>query len=335
MYNQLFTHDERLNGFAHGFYEMSRNGQWIIGHGGDTLLFHSLLALLPDQNVGLFVSYNSEGAQMMAAQALLAAFIDRYYPVEPETVQLPTGFAERAGRFTGGYRMNRSSYTTLEKVMGLFVTISVRAADDDTLVLSSPFGKQRFAEVEPLVFREVDEGDLLLFREDDQGNIAYAFLDILPILALEKLAWYEAPTFHYVLLIICLVLFLSAIIAAPISFFINRSRDGGEPPPRLARLARWLLGGVAVLSILFAIGFAVAMSDVAALMMGDASLLNILMVIPIVVTLLTIGAVILTVLAWKDSYWGLSGRIHYTLVTLAAVACVWFFNYWNMLGWRF
>ncbi len=77
------------------------------------------------------------------------------------------------------------------------------------------------------------------------------------------------------------------------------------------------------------------MSDVAALMMGDASLLNILMVIPIVVTLLTIGAVILTVLAWKDSYWGLSGRIHYTLVTLAAVACVWFFNYWNMLGWRF
>ena len=37
----------------------------------------------------------------------------------------------------------------------------------------------------------------------------------------------------------------------------------------------------------------------------------------------------------KDRFWGLAGRLHYTLVTVAAVAFVWFLNYWNLLGWRF
>jgi hypothetical protein len=42
-----------------------------------------------------------------------------------------------------------------------------------------------------------------------------------------------------------------------------------------------------------------------------------------------------SVLAWKNSYWGIAARVHYTLVTVAAVAFVWFLNYWNLLGWRF
>ena len=41
------------------------------------------------------------------------------------------------------------------------------------------------------------------------------------------------------------------------------------------------------------------------------------------------------VLAWKDSYWSIPFRTYYTLVTVAAVAFVWFLNYWNLLGWRF
>jgi hypothetical protein len=51
--------------------------------------------------------------------------------------------------------------------------------------------------------------------------------------------------------------------------------------------------------------------------------------------LLTVGALVYAVLAWKDSYWGLVSRLYYTLVTVAAVAFVWFLNYWNLLGWRY
>jgi hypothetical protein len=37
----------------------------------------------------------------------------------------------------------------------------------------------------------------------------------------------------------------------------------------------------------------------------------------------------------SDRRQGLAGRVHYTLVTVAAVAFMWFLNYWNLLGWRF
>jgi hypothetical protein len=50
---------------------------------------------------------------------------------------------------------------------------------------------------------------------------------------------------------------------------------------------------------------------------------------------LTVGAVGYTAVAWKDRYWTTAARAHNTLVTVAAVAFVWFLNYWNLLGWRF
>ncbi len=50
---------------------------------------------------------------------------------------------------------------------------------------------------------------------------------------------------------------------------------------------------------------------------------------------LTASALVYTVLAWKNSYWGIAARVYFTLVTVAAVAFVWFLNNWNLLGWRF
>ena len=40
-----------------GFIEQERNGQRMVGHGGDTIWFHSLLQLIPDRKVGVFLSY--------------------------------------------------------------------------------------------------------------------------------------------------------------------------------------------------------------------------------------------------------------------------------------
>ena len=47
------------------------------------------------------------------------------------------------------------------------------------------------------------------------------------------------------------------------------------------------------------------------------------------------AALVFTALAWKNRYWGAAFRIYYTLVTIAALAFVWFLNYWNWLGWRY
>jgi len=64
-------------------------------------------------------------------------------------------------------------------------------------------------------------------------------------------------------------------------------------------------------------------------------ILNTLFALPVLAIVLTIGLAVFTVLAWKDRYWGILGRLHYTLVTLAAVVFIPFLHYWNLLGVRF
>jgi hypothetical protein len=83
---------------------------------------NSLLLLLPDQNLGVFVVYNSEGGGDLTNQHLgfQRAFFDHYFPAPAvEPIQPPADFAERAGRFVGSYKLTQSSYTSLEKIAGL------------------------------------------------------------------------------------------------------------------------------------------------------------------------------------------------------------------------
>src|SRR5579864_4563928 len=61
MHARQWGYDPRLDAMALGFYEESKNGHRIIGHGGDTEYFHSNLHLILDQNVGFFISVNSLG----------------------------------------------------------------------------------------------------------------------------------------------------------------------------------------------------------------------------------------------------------------------------------
>ena len=86
------------------------------------------------------------------------------------------------------------------------------------------------------------------------------------------------------------------------------------------------------MSLSFVVFFLVALSDTTKILTGEAPLLNVLGFVSIPLAVLAIGAVVFTVLAWKNHYLDMAGRVYYTLVTLAAVAFVWFLHYWNLLG---
>ncbi len=68
---------------AHGFFREEHNGHLVIGHGGDTVVFHTELDLLPNEGVGIFYTFNSRGrdeAVYGARMALFDGFMDRYFP---------------------------------------------------------------------------------------------------------------------------------------------------------------------------------------------------------------------------------------------------------------
>jgi CubicO group peptidase (beta-lactamase class C family) len=345
MHSTLYTPDPRLLGTAYGFFDFSDNGQRTIGHKGESDPIDSLLLLLPDQNLGVFVVYNSQGGGDLTNQHLgfQRAFFDHYYPTPtPKPIKPPANFAQRAGRFVGTYRItggeSGTSYTTLEKVGVLFGMSTVKISDpgDGTLLFTNPWGKWRFVETKPLYFRQVDAPFHILFREDERGRTTYMFTDYTPMLAFQKLAWYETPLFNIALAASCVLMFVSMIVVAAIRFIRSRRQSGDrKPAPRGARVAYGIIVGICVLNLLFVVGTVVwGVANINPLF-GVSMIYKIVLGLGVLAAVLTVGALIYSVLAWKRGYWGISTRLHYTLVTVAAVAFVWFLNFWNLLGWRF
>src|SRR5215204_1987766 len=305
MHSTLYTPDPRLLGTAYGFFDFSDNGQRTLGHVGYSPPMYSLLLLLSEQNLGVYVAYNSEGGGDLTNQHLgfQRAFFDHYYPAPAvESIQPPADFAERASRFEGMYSPTAGSYTTLDKVGKLFGAVEISDPGNGTLLFTIAGSEWRFVEVEPLNFRQVDGPD---------------------------------GPFNMALLLGCVLMFLSMIPVVLIRFIRNRRLSSDRiPASRGARVAYWIIVGISVLNLLFVVG-TVKWGNQPNVLSGTSMIYKIVLGVGVLSAVLTVGALLYSVVAWKNSYWGIAARVHYTLVTVAAVAFVWFLNYWNLLGWRF
>ena len=342
MRQTLFRPDPRLNGLAYGFLELDRNGQRVVGHYGSAAPVHySLLALLPDEGVGLFVAYNADSARPLTiGNETIAAFLDHFYPASSAAplVARPD-FATRAEQFTGEYQRNNfgGSYTTVEKigrVLGGPTNRQVRNPGDGTLeVASGLFGTQRFVEVEPDLFGEVDGQERLLFRRDRQGRVVEAFISGEPEYAFERLSLADQPGFNQLLLLASVALFLSALLAAAGGWLLGRRGPARTEEP-LGRLARRVAVGAAGVSLLFLVGLLLALGDPAPLM-GDYSRLRALLLLPLFGSALSVGTLLLALLAWRRRLWRRPARLHYTAVALGGLGFTWFLIHWNLLGYHF
>lgn len=343
MLTTLYTPDPRLRGIAYGLFDFSDNGQWTLGHTGYVPVMESVLLLLPDQHLGIYVAYNSLGAKAGALDfqhfGFQRAFFDHYYPAPAsDSIQPPTDFAQRAERFAGFYKAVNNHSTTPEKVSRLFgeSMLEIRDGGEGTLVVPIGGGLElRFVEVEPLFFRQVAGSLSIVFREDDQGRITNLFFDLIPHYGYVRMDWYELSGFNMVLAQVCILLFLSILPMAVVRFMRNR-RPVSVPASRGARIADSILFGVSLLNVLYVVGIALWFRPMHPSELHDIpQIVEIVMGLGVLSALLTPGALIYTVLAWKDRYWGVVYRVYYTLGALAAVGFVWFLHYWNWLGWRY
>ena len=336
MLSTLYAADPRLPGTAYGFFDFSDNEQRTLGHNGSTLGFNTLLLLLPDENLGVFVAYNAEDVGDLTRQhfGFHRAFFDHYYPKPPvEPIQPPMDFAKRASQFEGSYRITRRAYTTIETYASMMSTLEVKDSGDGSLIVTTPWGAWQFVEVGPLYFRQADGPFHMVFREDDQGQIDYMFLEIAPQFAFEKISWYATPQFNMVLLSVCLMMFLSVLPVAIIRFIRDRRLNGNQNrSPRRVRVADWLIVVSSILNLLFIAGSAVWGQQ---LVFGVPFAYKVVLGFGVLSATLTVGALLSAALAWKGGYWSVAFRTYYTLVTIAAAAFIWFLNYWNLLGWQY
>ena len=337
MHRRQFTHHPKLAGMAYGFFEQIDNVRRAIYHDGGMTGFSSRLFLLPERNIGFFVSCNNH-YEPEFFQELTRRFLDYYWPVQHRSTPPPPSadFQSRSGRFAGGYRSVEHARSTLEKLVTLLGELRILSNTDGTLTIRFPgdhLPSRRGVEVEPLLFQSIDGKGYAAFREDRHGNISHLFLDQL---ALEKLPWYETAPFQLRLIGFFGLVFLSACIAWPIPLTRRRRNAPSQIVPAW-RHSHFLIGLVSTLNLIFLIGLAVALLQVdqMAFAYGMPPFMLALLSIPMLTTGLTIGLVYHTALAWKNGSGSLPGRCYYTLVTLATLMFIPFLEYWNLLGFRY
>jgi hypothetical protein len=330
MHERIYFLDERLPGMAHGFYEEEVRGQKIIGHGGDTEFFHSTLALFPEHRLGLFVSI--VGQNGLPLMDLIDAFVERRFAV-PDAVnpKAPADFAERGGRYAGSYRFTRQNWSTIEKVLALFQTLSVSVTDKNEIVVAGFFPEPlRFVEIEPRLFRQVDGMQKVAFEEDGAGAVTHMFFDFLPFMPTYRVPWFETQGFTLTLAAAAILLSLTAISGG----IRHRWENRNEPPPGLltARVAT-VLGLLTLL--FFGSAFAIVSSAGEEILYGIPKSLTAALVLPHVTAALLVALTVALAIVWKRRLFPFRRRLHYTFFFLAAAGLHWVYWHWNILGFRY
>ncbi|MGB3635450.1 MAG: serine hydrolase domain-containing protein, partial [Rubrobacteraceae bacterium] len=326
MHRQHFTHDPRLPGMAYGFVTSQENDQRVIWHMGESARFTTVVALLPEQNAGLFVSYNTP----FDASQTLSAFLDHYYPLQEEisATQSPPGMADQTGRLAGTYITTRVAHNSPQKIIGWLATEQVSVVNDNTLQV----GERRYARAEPELFKQVDGERLLTFREDSQGQVTHLFWGPF---AFFKVAPYETLGFQLPLLAVCVALFVSALVVFPVAALVDRWRSvpaKSSGTVRASRAARWLAGVTGVLNLGLLAWFVVTLLGYAQTYVWPTGTVSAITRLWLLSVPLTVGVVVFAALAWKNRFWGVIGRVHYALVALASIMFLLFLYSWNLIG---
>jgi CubicO group peptidase (beta-lactamase class C family) len=334
MHGLLESFDPRFkDGMAYGFVRWHVNGQLTLWHNGDTSLFHTGLHLLPDQNLGFFISNNGfDGGQLESE--VFQAFMDHYYPAQPVKTLMPlVGAASRATQYAGEYYSSRSDFTGLEKIVNIFSPIQISADANGYVLFPSGNEMKKYVEVEPGLLQSVENPWKQAALKSDSNGQFYLLTPGPAVLV--KASWYQTQLFHLSILGLCMLVFLFTLLGWLISFI--RAWRKRQPQPLPLRLAQ-ISGTVFIfLLLVFLAGVVYVVSQVDLVSNTPLFVLEVPTALPLVLAIPPIMVVtgilllVFTLLTWVKRLWSFGGRLHYTLLTIAAWVMLWELVYWNFL----
>ena len=210
-----------------------------------------------------FVSYNTNTNRELSVGPLLRELLDHYSPTPAPVVTADPETNAQATRVAGEYRLNRMSYTTFQKAIGLTTPVSISARRDGTLLMSWPLGDTVLIPVGPLLYREDLGTDLVAFQADGSGAITRAFIGSIPSLALERVPWLESARVQRIVLAFAGAVFMLTIWSG-VGRLLRRWLD--TPNKEGALTGHSLIVWTALADLGFLAGIAILLSNATALM---------------------------------------------------------------------
>ena len=222
-----------------GYFDLSRHGRRVVGHGGDIQGWHSQFELYPEEKTGIFISYNGDGngsdSSNNLREDLAQGFADRYFPGETVKASGSKDSAERARQVAGSYMPSRTSWTTfLSAWMPALALTTIEHTGDGKLKVD----ETQLVEVEPWVWRQVDGRGAIAAQVKDGKVVSLSQGPALTLLPMTPVQQALAPVFG-----VCLVLLLVVTVAWPIEALrrrraLKRGQEVSAPVPWQTRVAR-------------------------------------------------------------------------------------------------
>ena len=337
MHSRQFGLSPALNGMCLGFYEETRNGKRIIGHGGDTIYFHSDLHLMLENGIGFFVSYNSAGkGDISPRSALWYHFLDRYFPYTPAKVEKLASADADAKTIAGRYLTTRRSESNFLKVGAVEEDVRVTPDESGTIKVE-PFKDfngqtKKWQEIAPLVYRSVNGQDLLAFVRDYQGNILLA--PNFPAAADQRVSLAQSADFNQSLILGVLVVLGLTLVCWPIAAIIRgHYHQRLDLDPSYLQLHPWVRV-VCGVDIAFLLIFLMVLTSggINALSSKTDLKFHAIQSLGVLGALGTILVLLATLRSWRDPHAWFWGKVWNLLLLLACVGFVWFSYHWNLLN---
>ena len=315
-----------LPGTALGFARMDRDGQVILGHGGDIPDFHSLVALFPEQHAGLFIAIDGNPDARWPRQ-LVDDFDARYFPPLPH-LKLPTlaTAKQHAGQLAGRYASSVTSQSNVLALRDRFREVLVGVAPDGTLRVPQ-LGSESWREVKPYVWVDDASGHQLAALVRD-GRVRMWSTDTLSPTQVFLPATGWAPARVCAVLTTLLAVFALLALSWPVTALLRHRGIGPALPEgderwyRLSRIAP-------IFYLVFAGGWALMLPR-----LGAPHLEMRLLLLQIVGVLAVLGTIPLAIETWRawcapGAWWR---RISGVVALVASLAAIMFIMHFHLLG---
>jgi len=211
-----------INGWANGFMVFDLPGGFRgYGHGGATLSFFSNMVVVPDLNLGVFISTNTDTGRPLDGR--LPESIVRHFYTAPDVFPRPASpdLAQRRNDFAGYYLSTRRTYSGLEGFVDqLTGGATVAVTHDGLLVTADGGGVKTWAPEGPLDegrFIGVQGSERIAFDMGDGGARAYH-------VASGTQVFERAPLWKQPRMLILLAALTAAAALATIAGVIARNR---------------------------------------------------------------------------------------------------------------
>lgn len=308
-----------LPGMALGFARMDRDGQVMLGQGGDIPDFHSLVSLLPEQHTGIFIAVDGN-PDVRWSRALVEAFKARYFPPLPQ-LKLPTLATAKAhaGQLAGRYTSSVTSQSNVLALRDLFQEVRIDVAPDGTLRIPQ-LGAESWREVKPYAWVDDASGHRLAALVRD-GKVRMWSTDTLSPTQVFLPATGWTPARLCALLTSLLAIFALVALSWPVAALMRRRGigpvlpEGDERWYRLSRIAP-------IFYLAFGGGWALMLPRLGAPHLEMRLLL--LQIVGVLAVLGTMPVVVETMRAWRTpgAWWRRVSGVVLLIACLAATAFI-------------